>query len=444
VRNLGRKYIVAIFLLSSSTLFGVTQIFSGEHFTGIEYQHSSIKDMKVDGVEAYTLTLGKGYYSFINYPVNFEGTLKYDVKGENHSVADNISYSSFGGRFQYNGWGNKGIILGLKGSLDYDNFYENYNDYFSRYLVEGDFPRKTGKQKDEEDLGIKFYGDLFKKLDHGFTVGFWNDIVVGKEEVTKPIPLITEDGVIIVDPKDSNIYDNTSLSLTITPKIIYENYLTEGTRFIFEGYMENRKYYNKNFTIEGKEKDSYYKFIINPQLSSQGSIGKNITYKNYMAFENEQFEYLDFWQHIFKLTPELEYNKSKLKLGINGGGYDYEDEIGIIFDNKEILGYKKADSYSAWIFSPRIYAEYNLWENFYLGQEIAYRYGEWETDDENQYLDETSYIIYSKYQKKIVEDIEFILKTSYEIYRTTTNIPKENRLPEENIIRVTVGFKTYF
>ena len=98
-----------------------------------------------------------------------------------------------------------------------------------------------------------------------------------------------------------------------------------------------------------------------------------------MAFENEKFEYLDFWQHIFKLTPELEYRKSKLKLGINGGGYDYEDEIGIIFDNKEILGYKKADSYYAWIFAPRIYAEYNLWQNFYLGQEINYRYGEWET-----------------------------------------------------------------
>jgi len=441
---MGRRYIAAMFLLGSASLMGATQIFNGEHFTGIEYQHSDIKGMEVDSIDAYTLTLGKGYYNFINYPVDFEGVFKYDVKGENHSILDNISYSSFGGRFQYNGWGNKGFILGVKGSLDYDNFYENHNDYFSRYIIEGDYPRKSGKQKDEEDFGVKFYGDAFKKLDHGFTVGFWNELVVGKEEVTKPIPLVTDDGVVIVDPKDSNLYDNTSVSLTITPKIIYENYITDGTRFVFEGYMENRKYYNKKFTVDEGEKDRYYKYVVTPQLSTKGNIGETINYNNYMAFENERFEYLNFWQHIFKVTPGAEYKKDRLKLGIAGGGYDYEDEIGIIFDNREIFGYKKADSYSAWIFSPKVYVEYNIWKHFYVGQETTYRHGEWETDDEDQYLDETSYIFYWKYQRKIYEDIELIFKNSYEMYRTSTNIPREKRLPEENIIRLTAGVKAYF
>ena len=167
-------YIAAMFLLGSTALIGATQIFNGEHFTGIEYQHSRLKGTgnDVDNINVYTLTLGKGSYSFINYPINFEGTFKYDIKGENHSISDDISYSSFGGRFQYNGWGNKGFIIGMKGSLDYDNFYEKYDNYFSRYIIEGDYPRKSGKHKDEEDIGVKFYGDAFKKLGHGFTVGF--------------------------------------------------------------------------------------------------------------------------------------------------------------------------------------------------------------------------------------------------------------------------------
>lgn len=441
---MGRRYIAAIFVCASTSLFGVTQIFNGEHYTGIEYLHSDIKGMRIDNIDTYTLTLGKGHYNFINYPIDYEGAFKYDIKGENHSELDNISYSSLGGRFQYNGWGDKGIILGVKGSLDYDNFYENHNDYFTRSVIEGDYPRKSGKEKDEEDFGVKFYGDLFKKLDHGFTVGFWNELVVGKDEVSKPIPLVTDDGVIIANPKDSDAYTNTSVSLTITPKLIYENYITDGTRFVFEGYMENRKYYNETFKVEGSEEDRYYKYVLTPQLSSKGKVGEHINYNNYMAFENERFEYLDFWQHIFKVTPELEYKKNKLRIGLAGGGYDYEDEIGIVFDNKELFGYKKSDSYSAWIFSPKIYVEYNIWKDLYIGHETTYRHGEWEANDEDQYLDETSYIFYWKYEKKIYENISFILRNSYEIYRTSTNIPKEKRLPDENIIRISSGVKAYF
>lgn len=439
-----RRGVAALLILTSTSLMGATQIFNGEHFTGIEYQHSDIKNMGEDSLDATTLTLGKGYYNFINYPVNFEGVFKYDVKGEHHSIVDDISYSSVGGRFQYNGWGNKGIILGVKGALDYDNFYESYNDYFSRHVVEGNYPRKSGKQKDENDFGVKFYGDVFKKLDHGFTFGIWNEVVVGKEEVTKPIPIVTDDGVVIVDTKSSNVYDNTSVSITVTPKMIYENQLTEDHKFVLEAYMENRKYYNKKFEVEGREEDRYYKYVITPQMSSKGSITENINYNNYMAFENEKFEYLDFWQHIFKTTPRIEYRKNKLVLGFSGGGYDYEDEIGIIFDNQELFGYKKSDTYSAWIFSPRAYIEYNIWKDFYLGQETAYRHGEWETDTEDQYMDETSYIFYWKYEKEFVQDVFFLLKNSYEIYRTSTNIPKEKRLPDENLVRITAGVKAYF
>lgn len=436
-----KKYIAAMFLLGSTALIGATQIFNGEHFTGIEYQHSNIKNIDAENIDAYTLTLGKGYYSFINYPIDFEGVFKYDIKGENHSISNDIAYSSFGGRFQYNGWGNKGFILGVKGSLDYDNFYEKYNDYFSRYIIEGDYPRKSGKQKDEEDIGVKFYGDAFKKLDHGFTIGFWNEIVVGKEETSDSIPIIFNKGVTIVDGDN---YANESVSITITPKVIYENYLTEGIRFVFEGYMENRKYYNQTFTVDGGEEDQYYKYVVTPQLSIKGKIGNNINYNSYIAFENESFQYLNYWQHIFKVTPKMEYEKDKLKIGIAGGGYDYEDEIGIIFDNKELLGYKKSDSYSALIFSPKVYIEYNMGKHFFIGQETAYRHGEWETDDQDQYLDETSYIFYWKYQRKIYEDIEFILKNSYEIYRSNTNISENKMLPEEDIVRLTIGVKAYF
>ncbi|WP_281832926.1 hypothetical protein [Propionigenium maris] len=438
------RLIAALMILGGTSIMGATQVFNGEHFTGIEYQHSDIKDIDSGSIDATTLTLGKGYYNFINYPADFEGVFKYDVKGEHHSMANNIGYTSFGGRYQYNGWGDKGIILGMKGSLDYDNFYENYNDYFSRYVIEGDYPRKSGKNKDEEDFGVKFYGDLFKKLDHGFTVGFWNDVVVGKEEVTDPIPIVRDDQVVIADTKDSNVYDNTAVSVTITPKIIYQTQVTESNRFVFEGYMENRKYYNKKFEVEGKEEDRYYKYVLTPQFITKGSVGEEFTYFNYMAFENEKFEYLSFWQHIFKMTPRLEYRSNRWLLGFSGGGYDFEDEIGIIFDNQELFGYKKADTYSAWIFAPKVYVEYRVWGDFYLGQETAYRHGEWETDTEDQYMDETSYIFYWKYEKYITEDIMFILKNSYELYRLSTNIPVENRLPEENIVRVTAGVKAYF
>jgi len=436
-------YIAAMFLLGSTALIGATQIFNGEHFTGIEYQHSRLKGTgnDVDNINVYTLTLGKGSYSFINYPINFEGTFKYDIKGENHSISDDISYSSFGGRFQYNGWGNKGFIIGMKGSLDYDNFYEKYDNYFSRYIIEGDYPRKSGKHKDEEDIGVKFYGDAFKKLGHGFTVGFWNEIVVGKEETSDSIPVVLNKGFTIANGDN---YANESVSITITPKVIYENFLTDGIRFVFEGYMENRKYYNQTFDVDGIEKDQYYKYVLTPQLSIKGDIGNNINYNSYIAFENEGFQYLDYWQHIFKVTPKIEYKKDKLEMGIAGGGYDYEDEIGIVFDNKELFAYKKSDSYSALIFSPKAYIEYNIWKHFSIGHETTFRHGEWKTDDQDGYLDETSYIFYWKYQKKIYEDIEFILKNSYEIYRNSANISMDKMLPEEDIIRLTVGVKAYF
>ncbi|WP_321328003.1 hypothetical protein [uncultured Ilyobacter sp.] len=439
-----KKIQLIIFLFIIQGISFGEQIFYGEHYTGIEYLHSDLIGEETSDIDAYTLTLGKGYYSFINYPEDFEGTFKYDVKAENHSMLDNIGYASLGGRFQYNGWGNKGIILGVKGALDYDNFYETYSDYFSRYIIEGEYPRKSGKTVDEEDLGIKFYGDVFKKMGHGITIGFWNDIVVGKEEIDDPISVVTSDGSSVVFSEDDESYENESLSLTITPKIIYENLFDNGIKFVFEGYMENRKYYNETFEINDREEDTYYKWVINPQLITKNRITENLTFDSYTAFENEQFQYLSYWQHIFKTTPKLEYSKGKWRSGISGGGYDFDDEIGIVFDNRELFAYKKADEYSAWIFSPRIYLEYNVKGGFYVGHESNYRYGEWQTSTEDQYLEERGVIFYWKYIKKLSEVTSFIVKNSYEIYRFSTDISEEDQLPGENVIRISTGFKTVF
>ena len=439
-----KKIQIIIFLfIFYSVSFG-DQIFYGEHYTGIEYLHSNIIGTDSSNIDAYTLTLGKGSYSFINYPQNFEGTFKYDIKGENHGMLDNIGYASMGGRFQYNGWGNKGIILGVKGALDYDNFYETYSDYFSRYVIEEEYPRKSGKTKDEEDVGVKFYGDLFKKMGHGVTLGFWNDIVAGKEEIYDPISIVTSEGADAVFSEDSETDSNTSLSVTITPKLIYEKPFDNGIKFVFEGYMENRKYYNEKFEVNDREEDTYYKWVINPQLITKNQITDNITFNSYTAFENEQFQYLSYWQHIFKITPKLEYSKGKCKFGVSGGGYDFDDEIGMVFDNKELFAYKKADGYSAWIFSPKIYLEYNVKGGFYLGHESNYRYGQWETSEENQYMEERAFIFYWKYINKLSESTDFIVKNSYEIYNFATDIPEENQLPEENVVRISLGFRSVF
>jgi hypothetical protein len=355
-------------------------------------------------------------------------------------MLDNIGYASIGGRFQYNGWGNDGIVLGVKGALDYDNFYESYSDYFTRYVIEGDYPRKSGKVKDEDDMGVKFYGDTFKKLGHGITVGFWNNIVVAKEEVDESISVITSDGSDVELSESSDPY----LSITITPKIIYEKQFDNGIKFVFEGYMENRKYFNETFEVDGSEEDTYYKWVLNPQLIVKNKITENITFNSYSAFENEQFQYLSYWQHILKTNPKLEYSKGKWKAGIGGGGYDFDDEIGIVFDNKELLAYKKSDEYSAWIFAPKLFLEYNVSGGLYLGHESNYRYGEWQSSDESQYLAERSFIFYWKYISKLIENTEFIFKNSYEIYRYYTDISDENQLPEENAVRISIGFKSTF
>ena len=438
---MNRKALITLLIITISIKSLCGQVFYGEHYTGIEYLNSNLLNEGENSLDNYSITLAEGAYDFVNYPQNFEGNFKYDVKREEHSMLDEIGYRSVGGRFQYNGLGSRGIILGVKGSLDYDNFYEAYNDYFSRYMIEGEYSRKSGKTKTEDDLGIKFYGDVFKKIGNNITVGFWNDIVLGKDESEEPLSiLIPKTGDISISDQSSN----TSVSLTVSPKIIFQKEILTGTRFIFEGYMENRKYDQPEIQVDDNKEDSYYKWVLNPQFTSKGKIGDNISYNNYTAFENEKFQYSDSWQHILKISPNLEYSKNKFKLGIKGGGYDFEDEIGIVFDNNEIFGYKNSNDYSAWIISPKLFLEYNFYNDFYIGNETKYRYGEWESSEQSQYLEEKSYIFYWKYVKRITDNVDMVLKNSYEIYRYSTDILEEKRLPDENILRLGLGVRAVF
>lgn len=440
-----KKKIILIFTLCFSfNIFG-KEIFYGEHFTGLQYINADIKNdgnLKTGTYKDTSFILGKGNYHFINYPENYEGIFKYDVRYDRDKEHGDLGYTALGGRYQFNGWGNKGAVIGIKGALDYDNFYEKPNAYFRRYNIEDDYPRITGPMQDYENFGFKLYGEFFKKLPHGFTVGVWNDIVFARNSNQSQVTLITNE----LFSSTTNPYDNKKYTtVTVTPRIIYENkhFEDESGKFVFEAYMENRQYYNSKFEVNKTYQERYYKYIINPQYIFNKNID-NINIFAYTAFENEKFEYLSYWQHVYKLTPKIEYKKNKIKIGFKGGGYEFKDQIGMTFDNDELFSYKKADVYTAWMIAPKIYFEYNIIDNYYLGNEIIYRKGQWETNTEGQDFNEESYIFYWKYEKEIRDNVFFLLKNSYEIYRVTGDVPEYRSLPSENDIRILTGFKVIF
>ncbi|MGL6114675.1 MAG: hypothetical protein ACRC1R_06525 [Cetobacterium sp.] len=436
-----KKYLFLLLAISSIYAHG-EQIFHGEHFTGVEHISADIKgnnSAKTGNTYNNSFILGKGKYDFINYPQDYEGFFKYDVRYSDDKEHGDIGYTALGGRYQYNGWGKKGVVLGIKGALDHDNFYEKPNPYYRRYMIEDDYYRITGPMQDYENFGFKFFGEFFKKLPYGFTVGLWNDLVFARNSNQSQVTLITNEYF----SAPNNPYDNKKYAtITVTPRIIYETkfFKDEAGKFVFEAYMENRQYYNSKFEVNKKYQDKYYKYIVNPQFVFSRTLG-NWNFFNYSAFENEKFQYLDYWQHVFKTTPKIEYKKDKIKLGFAGGGYEFKDQIGMTFDNDEFFSYKKADQYSAWMISPKAYIEYNIYKNYSIGNEIIYRKGQWKTKTERQDFNEQSYIFYWKYEKQLKDNIYFLFKNSYEIYKTTGNLPKERMLPSEHDIRFLSGFK---
>lgn len=413
-----------IFFCSFNIIFA--EIYQHNHYSGLEYSDSDILN-----ISSNSLILADGELRFVLRDLNMDGDFTYNIRRDEHSLLNSIEYTSFGGRLQYNGI--KNFVLGIKGGLDYDDFYKNSKKYFSRYHEEYPYLTKSGKVENDEDFGVKIYNEIIKKPRKDMIYGLWNEILIIDENIEKSTR---------VDKLnfDDGSYRDETFALTITPRFIYIKNPTENIKFVGEIYSENRIYFNKK--IEGrdgvKDRRSYYKHIIVPQLIVDKKWDENKIY-SYLSFENEKYQYIDYWQHKLMWSPKLSLKFNKLSFFLGGGGYEYQDEIGIKFDNKELFAFKLADRYSSRIFSIKSVIKYEIYKNLYGGFEYGYKNGSWKDDFNDGYMNLDYKIGFIEYRLKKAKYLDFSFKYSIEKYDYKYDISEEKAIPDDRVNRISIG-----
>jgi hypothetical protein len=158
----------------------------------------------------------------------------------------------------------------------------------------------------------------------------------------------------------------------------------------------------------------------------------------YTSLEMEKLQHLDYLQWKFRTSPSLGWDLGRLSLGISGAGYEFQDEIGIEFDNRELIAYKKADRYSAWVLAVKGFAFYDLNPSLRAGLESGYRGGSWEQGGEDGLLEEYVFISSLEVHLGAGPRWDLSVKGSLELYQFHHVIPVEKELPSERVFRISV------
>lgn len=413
---------VTMFYLSGfSDLSSQSDQLNWAHSSGAELlysSHLSVIDLSLIAAEG----------SVSSYNSSSEWSFNYRNRFDYHSVLGWISFNALGGRFQYNNVPH--FIFGIRGALDNDRFIEAGGNWFERFEEEEPFMRKSGRYGSHMDYGLKGYGDLFFKPLKGITWGFWNSFVLIENN---PLSLSLLQGDSIPSGYFSSFGESPQLYFQSTPRIIYE-LKGYSNRLVAELYMDNRLYLLGDVDLNGLDYSYFFKIAFVPQWIVNWK-GDHFAIEKYSAASAEIVQHITYAQLVFKTSPVLSWSFSPLRFGIRGGGFEFRDEIGIIFDNNELLGLKLAGPYFSFIFSPLGFVTIDIFPFLTIGAEAAYRGGLSIADGERFFLEELSLSGYLQSEIAMGEDWRLFLKGGVEYINGTSELDGVDALPGETMIR---------
>ncbi len=342
-------YIIINIFFITVNLFGESHQIDWSHKSGSELllsNHYGIIDISIIAADGIMKSAGSKQEWSFNYINRFDY----------HSILGWLSFNGFGGRYQYNTIPH--MVIGIKGSLDNNRFVEVYNNWFRRFEIEDPIMRKSGRYKSDINYGIKNYYDIFFKPLDGFTWGFWNYITIGENQFISPILLQNISTESARDNLSINSFKSPESIVQITPRVIYE-LKGNNNRFVAELYMDNRLYLLDSVDINNKDYIYFFKIVAAPQWIVDWE-GKHSKFYMYSAATAEFMQYSGYVQWVIKTSPRIDWDFNRFHFGLSGAGYEFLDEIGIVFDNNELLAFKNAGSYSAFIFGVKGHFSFNL------------------------------------------------------------------------------------
>ena len=397
------------------------------HSTGLEFMRSSY-------LSVLDLSFSAAEGSVSSFNSSSEWSLNYRNLFDYHSILGLISFNALGGRFQYNSV--PSFVFGVQGALDNNRFIEMEYNWFDRFEIEEPFIRKSGRFGTAIDYGVKTYGDLFFKPLEGFTWGFWNSMVLVENE-TKSLSLIEEDSQPLL--LSALTWQPPQLYLQSTPRVLYE-LKGEHNRLVVELYLDSRFYIMGSVDIEGTDYISFFKLVLVPQWIVNWK-GKHLTIKSYSAASVEWMQYIPYPQLVFKTSPTFTWEYLPFRFGISGGGYEFRDEIGIIFDNNELVGLKQSGSSFAFTFSPKGFISVDITSFLTVGTEAAYRGGLSIIDSELFYLEEIVLAAFFQSEISISEKWKTSLFLALDHIFSSSVLSASEPLPGETNIRFSIKLK---
>ncbi|MDC7223523.1 MAG: hypothetical protein PQJ60_07255 [Spirochaetales bacterium] len=418
-------FLIFLLVLLAGPLWGAP-FSEWNHQSGVESYLSSAY-----GVADLSFILGEGIYRY--FDSSQELSVNYQCRMDYHNSLGRISFGGLGGMYQYNSIPH--FIVGLKGALDDNRLIEVYDNWFIRSLTEDPYPRKSGKYVEEINYGIKLYGDLLFKPYPKITWGFWNQAVLGDDATEEAVSLTGEE---TADFASDLSLESPALYLQSTPRGIYE-LRGEHQRFVGEVYMDNRVYLGKTITVEEGEYQAFYKVVVVPQWIVDWHFAPFHLFV-YSAFQGEKFQHLDYIQWTFKTSPDLSWEHRRWRGGLSGGGYEFQEEIGITFDNNEFIAYKKASSYSLWVLAFKGRLFYDLTPSLTAGVESGYRGALYRDDGDEGLWEEYFFIASAEFSRSLNDRWTMTLKGSGEGYLFNGEISEDLMLPSENVLRLSLMF----
>jgi len=396
------------------------------HKSGSEYlfsSHYNISDLSIIAADG----------SLQLFDSKQELSLNYINRFDYHSILGWISYNGMGGRYQYNNIPN--MVLGIKGALNNNRFVEVYNNWFRRFEIEDPYMRKSGRHKSDINYGIRNYCDIFFKPLEGFTWGFWNYISIGENDYMSPSLLqdVTEQEA--GNDLSSSSFEYPELIIQSTPRIIYE-LKGDFNKLVIELYMDSRFYLVNSVDINNQDYQYFFKFVAAPQWIVNWS-GRYSQFYMYSAATAEIMQHLEDVQWIFKTSPKIDWNVKRFHFGLSGAGFDFNDEIGIVFDNNELFAFKKSGSYNALIFALKGYFIFDIFHFLSSGFESSFRGGMINGASTN-YMDEQTLCFFLQTQLNISENWSLTAKASGEFINFGSDLDSVEPLPDENIFRLSL------
>lgn len=420
---------ITLILVSGSVALSAQSVpVNWSHSTGSEFLYTSylsILDLSFIAAEG----------SVSSFNSRSEWSFNYRHRFDYHSILGWSSFNALGGRYQYNAVPH--FIFGLRGALDKDRFITVEGNWFDRFEVEEPFMRKSGRYGSDIDYGLKGYGDLFFKPLERWTWGIWNSVVLADIEPTS-LSLLKGDSA----PSQLSFayWESPQLYLQSTPRVIYE-LKGDFNRLVVELYMDNRFYLLGAVDLEGSDYFYFFKIAFVPQWIVNWK-GRRLNINSYSAASVEVVQHTDP-QLVFKTSPSFSWEFLPFRFGISGGGYEFRDEIGIIFDNNEILGLKfilkQTGSVFSFAFSPKAFIAFDVTSFLSIGAEASYRGGLSIIEGKQFYLEELFLTAYLQSEIALSEKWSLFMKGGFDHILGTSLLDGPESLPGETIIRFSLN-----